>query len=129
MSKMRILIVEDNPKIRGLLRAFLLDVADVYECSDGDEVVEAFSLLRPDWVVMDVQMERVGGIDATRMLTKAFPDSRVVMLSKHCDEYLKAEAHAAGAREYLVKDDLNVLRGFLLDSTRLNGAYENERNA
>jgi CheY-like chemotaxis protein len=113
---MRILIVEDNSIIRQLLREFLRDVAEVFECADGDEVLAAFTLLRPDWVVMDVQMKRVGGIAATQLLTNAFPDARVVMLSKHCDEYIKLAAKAAGATEYLVKDDLAVLRAFLLDS-------------
>jgi DNA-binding NarL/FixJ family response regulator len=110
---MRILIVEDNPKMRLLLRMFLQDEAEVFECSDGDEALAAFSEYKPDWVVMDVQMERVGGITATRILKKEFPKSRVVMLSKHNDEEVQAAACEAGASGYLVKDDLTALRRFL----------------
>jgi DNA-binding NarL/FixJ family response regulator len=113
---MRILIVDDNPKMRRLLRVFLSDVADVCECADGDEVIGIYSDWKPNWVVMDVQMERVGGIIATRLLKSAFPESRVVMLSKHNDLEIRVAAIEAGALDFLVKDDLTVLRSFLLDS-------------
>jgi two-component system NarL family response regulator len=113
---MRILIVEDNPKMRRLLRVFLSDVADVCECSDADEVLAAYGDWKPTWVVMDVQMARVGGITATRLLKKAFPESRVVMLSEHDDSETRAAALEAGALDYLIKDDLTVLRCFLLET-------------
>lgn len=115
---MRILIVEDNKKIRELLRTMLDDMAELFECADGDEVISAFSAFAPDWVVMDVRMERVGGIAATRLLKKAFPDARVVMLSKHGDEDIRAAARAAGASGYLVKDDLTQVKNFLLKTIK-----------
>jgi DNA-binding NarL/FixJ family response regulator len=115
-QEMRILIVEDNPKMRELLRVFLSDVADVCECSDGDEVIAAYGDWKPSWVVMDVQMQRLGGIAATRLLKNAFPESRVVMLSKHDDSEIRAAAIEAGAHGYLVKDDLTALRSFLLET-------------
>lgn len=113
---MRILIVEDNPKMRRLLRFFLSDVAEICECSDGDEVIRAYAVWKPAWVVMDVQMKRINGIAATRMLKTAFPDSRVVMLSEHDDSGIQSAAAEAGAHGYLIKDDLNALRYFLLET-------------
>jgi DNA-binding NarL/FixJ family response regulator len=113
---MRVLIVEDNPKMRELLKIFLGDVADLCECSDGDEVLAAYTDWNPNWVVMDVQMARVGGICATRLLRNAFPESRVVMLSEHDDSETRAAALEAGALNYLIKDDLTVLRCFLLET-------------
>lgn len=112
---MQVLIVDDNKVIRGLIRSVLGDVAEVFECSDGDEAVAAYLRFQPDWVVMDVRMARVGGIVATRLLRKAFPHARVVMLSKHSDEDIRAAAAEAGASGYLLKDDLSVLRRFLLE--------------
>src|SRR5687767_8434295 len=103
-GEMKILIVDDNLKMRELLRVFLSDVADVCECSDGDEVIAIYADCKPTWVVMDVQMRRVGGIIATRMLITAFPESRVVMLSKHDDPEIRAAAIEAGAVDFLVKD-------------------------
>jgi DNA-binding NarL/FixJ family response regulator len=112
---MQVLIVDDNKQIRELIRAILGDVAEVFECSDGDEAVAAYLRYRPDWVVMDVRMPRIGGIAATRLLKRRFPGVRVVMLSKHSDEDIQAAAAEAGASGYLLKDDLSVLRRFLLE--------------
>jgi CheY-like chemotaxis protein len=112
---MQVLIVDDNTAIRGLIKAVLSDFAKVFECADGDEAVEAYLRFQPDWVVMDVRMARVGGIAATRLLKKTYPAARVVMLSKHSDEDIQAAATEAGASGYLLKDDLGVLRRFLLD--------------
>lgn len=114
---MQILIVDDNAAIRGLIKAVLKDFAEVFECADGAEVVDAYLRFQPDWVVMDVRMPRVGGIAATRLLKKAHPSARVVMLSKHSDEDIQAAAAEAGANGYLLKDDLRVLRRFLLGET------------
>lgn len=100
--------------MRELLRVFLGDLAEIYECEDGDEVLEAYIRWQPEWVVMDVHMQRTGGITATRLLRNAFPESMVVMLSKHADQDIQAAAHDAGASGYLLKDDLHALRQFLL---------------
>ena len=115
---MRVLIVEDNLKMRELLRIFLADVVDVHECSDGDEVIANYAQVRPAWVVMDVNMKRVGGIAATRLLKAAFPESRVVVLSEHNDEDIRSAAWAAGASQYLVKDNLSALRNFLVGAIK-----------
>ena len=112
---MQVLIVDDNKAIRSLVKAILKDVAEVFECTDGDEAISAYLKFRPDWVVMDVRMARVGGIAATRMLVRAFPGARVVMLSKHSDDDIKAAAAEAGASGYLLKDDLTELKRFLLE--------------
>jgi CheY-like chemotaxis protein len=119
---MRVLIVEDNPKMRELLKVVLKGAAEtITECSDGDEAMEAFLSHKPDWVVMDVRMERIGGIAATRLLKKAFPTARIVMLSKHADEEIQTAARLAGACGYFVKDDLTALRSFLLKKKNFTG--------
>ncbi|MBS1796533.1 MAG: response regulator transcription factor [Acidobacteria bacterium] len=114
---MRILIVDDNAAMRRLIRAVLNAVGEIHECADGDEVLAVFARYEPDWVVMDVQMKRLGGIRATRLLKESFPAARVVMLSKHADDDVRAAAREAGACGYLVKDDLGALRRFLLETT------------
>lgn len=110
---MQVLIVDDNKAIRALLKKILSDVAEIYECTDGDEAIAAYACCQPDWVVMDVSMQRVGGIAATKLLKTAFPAAQVVMLSKHRDAEVQAAAIEAGASGYLIKDDLTALRSFL----------------
>ena len=116
---MRILIVEDSLKMRELLRAILNDVAEITECSDGDEALAAFSLCQPDCVLMDVKMKRMNGIQATQTIKKSFPQARIIILTRYNDAEIQAAAREAGATDYFVKDDLTALRRFLLNANQL----------
>jgi DNA-binding NarL/FixJ family response regulator len=93
--------------MRAGLRAALAKRADfevVGEAVDGDEVLSQVEALRPDLVVMDVEMRRVGGIEAARLLSEAFPASpRILMTSLYADDHLIAEALRAGAVGYVLK--------------------------
>jgi two-component system, NarL family, response regulator LiaR len=109
-----VMIVDDSDEIRRMLRAVLADVADpIYECRDGGEAGAAFATHRPGWVLMDVSMEPVDGIAATRQIMQAFPDARIVMVTQHADVSLRDAAHEAGACGYLLKDNLLDVRRFL----------------
>jgi CheY-like chemotaxis protein len=78
---MKVLIVDDNAEMRRLLRGFVARLAEaVYECEDGAEAVEAYAaehLTAADWVLMDIEMPRVDGLEATRQLKRHWPDARV----------------------------------------------------
>ena len=107
-SIIRVLIVDDHDFVRAGLVAMLGGADDllvVGDCADGADVVGVVPLLRPDVVLMDVQMPRIGGIAATRELLSQQPDVRVVMLSGSMPAQVLAEAVAAGAVGYLLKGD------------------------
>jgi two-component system, NarL family, response regulator LiaR len=109
-----VMIVDDSDEIRRMLRAVLANVADpIYECHNGEEAGAVYETHRPDWVLMDVAMEPMDGIAATRHITQAFPDARVVMVTQHADVLLRHAAHEAGACGYLLKDNLLDVRRFL----------------
>jgi NarL family two-component system response regulator LiaR len=109
-----VMIVDDSDEIRRMLRAILADVADpIYECHDGGEAGAVYGTHRPDWVLMDVSMEPVDGIAATRHIVQAFPDARIVMVTQHADGAFRDAAHEAGACGYLLKDNLLEVRRFL----------------
>ncbi|MBW3606965.1 MAG: response regulator transcription factor [Actinobacteria bacterium] len=104
---LRVMVVDDHDLFRSGLRR-LLDaepglqvVAD--ECR-GDEAVKQAAELRPDVVVMDVRMPGMSGIDATRALLEASPDSGVLMLTISESENDVLNSVLAGALGYLVKD-------------------------
>ncbi len=102
----KILIVDDSAAFRRLLRSFLSVEAVISECEDGGAAVAAFGDVRPDWVVMDVDMKPVDGLTATRMIKAQYPEARVLILTQHNDDLLRQEAFAAGAEDYATKEEL-----------------------
>jgi len=111
---MTVLIVDDSPPFRALFKSVLAGLADdVTECADGDEAVAAYAARRPDWVLMDLQMARVGGLEATRRLLAADPTARVLIVTDYDDGHWRAAAADAGACGYVVKDNLLEVRRWL----------------
>ncbi len=109
-----ILIVEDNPQVRRMIRSLVEDLDDEFcEREDGAEAFAAFAEHRPDWVLMDVQMRRMDGFTATRQIIAAFPDARIAIVTSYDDAGLRRAAHEAGACEYIPKDNLIDLRRLL----------------
>ena len=69
----------------------------------------------PDWVLMDWEM-RTDGLTATRRIIKAHPQARILIVTKHDDDKLRNAAIEAGARGFVLKDDLLALGAFLQES-------------
>src|SRR5690349_22972634 len=113
---MRVLIVDDNASMRRLIRNVIEEVADVVgECGDGVGAVAACATLQPDCVLMDIRMEGMDGITATRQIAADWPAARICIVSEYDDAELRAAARRAGACAYVVKDDLLSLREMLRD--------------
>ncbi|MBM4458602.1 MAG: response regulator transcription factor [Chloroflexi bacterium] len=106
-SPIRILIADDHAMIRRGLAAYLLGRADltvVGQAADGQEALDAIPALRPDVVLLDIQMPRLNGIEAARRIRQGYPDVRVIMLTSFQESDLMQAALAAGASGYLLKD-------------------------
>ena len=108
---MRLLIVDDHAPMRRLLGRVVEDLfSAVEECDDGAGALAAYARHRPDWVFMDIEMKRTDGLTATRDLVRAFPEAKVVIVSKHDDAQLRAAARAAGARGGVGEEDRLAVR-------------------
>ena len=55
------------------------------ECDDSADTLAVHEQLQPDWVLMDIEMSRMDGLTATRNIVQAFPNAKVVIVSKHSD--------------------------------------------
>jgi len=113
MSKIRLLLVDDHKIVRAGLRMLFLaekDMEIVGEADGGTEAIQAAADLRPDVVIMDVAMPGMSGIEATRRIKEANPDTAVIALTMHEDEQYFFEMLNAGASGYVPKraapDDL-----------------------
>jgi CheY-like chemotaxis protein len=114
VAAMKILIVEDNPKIRQMVRRLVADLADdICECEDGADALAQYRAFQPDWVLMDWQMPRVNGLIATQQIIGYDPTARIVIVTGFDDPGVQAATQAAGARGYVLKENLLELRHWL----------------
>ena len=107
MDPIRVLLVDDQEIVRQGLATILKYAPGIQvagEASDGEEAVALAQALRPDVILMDLKMPRLGGIPATRRIRAALPESRVIILTTYDADDLVFEGIKAGAQGYLLKD-------------------------
>ena len=102
----RVLLADDHPVVRRGLAALLgtLDEFEVVgEAEDGEAAVRETQLTKPDVVLMDVRMPGIDGVEATRRIRKAVPETAVLMLTMYDEDATVFTAMQAGAQGYLLK--------------------------
>jgi len=107
LETLRIFIAEDHPLFRKGVISLLSSVPDfevVGEATTGEEAVVRAAQLQPDVVLMDLQMPKVNGIEATRRILQESPSVRVLVVTLFEDEDSVFMALRAGARGYVLKD-------------------------
>jgi DNA-binding NarL/FixJ family response regulator len=103
----RVLVVDDQALVREGLMTLLEvapDIKPVASAADGEEAVALAARHRPDVVLMDLRMPKLGGVEATRQILAQRPETEIVVLTTHADEASILDALRAGARGYLTKD-------------------------
>lgn len=126
----RILLVDDQPLFRGAIAALVAhqdDMEVVGEAENGLAGVEQARLLRPDVVIMDVEMPVLSGVEAVGLLAEQAIDAKVIMLTvSDADEHV-LEALRLGAHGYLLKDLrpeqlFDMVRAVVRDETPISPA-------
>ena len=108
-DRIRVLAVDDHPIVRAGMASMLANEPDlelVADARDGAEAVTLFEIHRPDVVVMDLQMPKLGGVAAIRGIRAIEPDARVIALTTYDGDADIHNALSAGAYAYLLKDAL-----------------------
>ncbi len=114
----RILVVDDHPLLREGVAAVIETQSDMLlagEATDGHEAIEAFRSLRPDVVLMDLQLPGMNGIEAIAAIRREFATARIVVLTTYRGDVQALRAFKAGASGYLLK---SMLRKELLETIR-----------
>ena len=109
MHPLRILVVDDQQVVLHGLRSLLSSRAGWLICgeaNDGLEAVEKAKTLRPDLVLMDVSMPRMDGLQATRIIRREVPESKIIIVSQNDPEVVASQAIEVGASGCVAKNDL-----------------------
>lgn len=111
---MNLLIVEDNLKMRRMIKSIVADLADrIDECDDGGEALALYTANHPDWVLMDIHLRETNGIAATREITSVFHEAKIIIVTNYDDAHFRESAREAGAVDYVLKENLLDVRRIL----------------
>jgi DNA-binding NarL/FixJ family response regulator len=109
MKTLRILLTDDHDIVRDGLRTLLAQEehwAVCGEAASGREAVKRAIQLRPEIVLMDVSLPDMDGLEATRRIRRALPQTEVAVLTLHTSETMMREAFQAGAKAFVIKTDV-----------------------
>jgi DNA-binding NarL/FixJ family response regulator len=111
-GQIRTLIVDDSALSRRTINRLLEtdeSVRVVGTAEDGLQAIEAAKKLKPDLILLDLQMPRMNGLEATLELRKIHPETRIVVVTLHGDDDVALICHDIGASGFVAKDHLNQM--------------------
>lgn len=121
--KQRVIIADDHTLFRNGLKLILEDIENIEVIADvpnGKELIEVTPVLKPDLIIMDINMPLINGIEASRILLQENPDLKILVVSMYSDEQYYNSVIENGVKGFILKDaDNSELRSAV--KTILNG--------
>src|SRR6056297_2921344 len=114
MKKIRLIIVDDHKMFRDGIKFILEEIENVEvvaEASNGEELLSILKVIKPDMILMDINMPVMNGIDATKKAFEIYPDMKILVLSMFGDEAYYNSMIDLGVQGFVLKDaDIEELR-------------------
>ncbi len=116
---MDVMIVDDCEKMRRMLSALLKnqlpELKNIYESAYVSEAIAKYIKFKPDWVLMDIRMEPLNGLTATKAILDLNPHAKIMIVTAYDDPEYREEAKRLNVAAYVLKDNLNdvvaILKG------------------
>jgi DNA-binding NarL/FixJ family response regulator len=116
---MKYFIVDDNKFMRNTIRSLVITEQDrVLEFDNAEELNVDYEMHHPDWILMDIQLPGVNGIQASEKLKKEFPDAHVIIVTQFDDKIFRRLANEAKADGYVLKDNLLLVKEIIRQANR-----------
>ena len=102
---MTAVIADDSNILRFTIKEMLksCDVTDIYEASNGEDAVNLYKKHKPDFITLDVSMDKLDGFEALKRIMKIDPNAKVIMISSISQDIIVKSAIQIGASDYIVK--------------------------
>lgn len=112
---MKVMIVDDNLSIREMVRDTLTPGVDHFaDCGNGIDAVAMYKVFHPDWVVMDIMMNVMDGLEATEKILADDPQAKIIILTQHEEPRLREKARRIGAVEFVLKEHLEDIERIII---------------
>jgi len=108
------MIVDDNELMRKeIAKSVALQTDTVLECCDGESAVLSYSDFKPDWILMDIRMEKMNGILAAEKIKAVMPDVNIAFVTSYDNYSYRQAAKSLGIEHYFMKTNLLDIRKVL----------------
>lgn len=114
---MKIMIVDDHEDMRRTLRNYIalsqIEPLEFTECESGEDAIEQYNKLLPDFVLMDIELKTLNGFEVTEKILKQDPKAKVIIITSYDTPGFRKKAEKIGANAFVSKDKLSDLKTIL----------------
>ncbi len=107
---MKIMIVENNKKMQETIRNIVQNSSfapiEIATCTDGYDAVTKYKDFKPDWLLMDIALERLNGLKASQKIRQIAPAAKIIIVTQYDEPEYREAAKEMGAYAFVLKDNL-----------------------
>ncbi len=123
------MIVDDSAPMRAIIRDTVAEYDDeIFEYENGLLAVTAYSTVHPDLVLMDLLMDEMDGLTATKRIRESFPGAHIIIVTNYDGAPFRKEASSIGVKAYVLKEQLDMLPPLMMRKKNIQKEYKNKQS-